>query len=93
MDNTKVESSRDEVSNLASQTVVGAKTKRKSTTKRQAALPLPIWEFINTNRYLRKILLKFLEDYKADQDTKASLPPPKHCCNFCLPKCCLYTLV
>jgi hypothetical protein len=93
VDDTEVESSGDEVRDLASQTVVGAKTKRKSVTERRAALPLPIWEFINANRCLRKILLEFLEDHKADQDTKADLPPPERCCNFCSPECRLYTPV
>jgi hypothetical protein len=42
VDDTEVESSEDEVSDLASQTVVGAKAKRKSVTERQAVLPLPV---------------------------------------------------
>ena len=93
VDDTDVESFGDEVGDLTSQTIAGAKTKRKSAAERRAALPLPIWEFINANRCRRKIILEFLEDHKADHDTCAGLPPPKRCCNFCSPKRCLYTPV
>jgi superfamily II DNA helicase RecQ len=90
-DDTKVESSGDEVGDLTSQTVAGAKTKRKSAAERRAALPLPLWEFVNADRCRRKIILEFLEDHKADQDTYADLPPPERCCNFCSPKLRRYT--
>lgn len=91
MDDTKVESSGDEMDDFVSQPAASAKKKRKSAAERRAALPLSVWSFINPNCCRRKIILEFFEDHKADQDTCIGLPPPERCCNICSPKLRRYT--
>lgn len=93
VEDAEVESSEDEIGDPTSQTVISAKAKRKTAAERRTALPLSVWEYINANRCRRKIILEFLEDHKADQDTCIGIPLPEYCCNFCSPKRCLYTPV
>jgi len=88
----KVQSSGDEAGDLIGQPSASAKIKGKSATERRAALPLPVWEFINPKgRCRRKILLGYLDDHKAD--THASLPQPELYCNCCSPELRRYTPV